>query len=58
MVILDLGVCPDLHLDISRRFWLKLAKVENLKVWNVHRFDRELNLMLSGLDCRFGSWNM
>lgn len=42
MVIFDFGVCPNSYLDVSRMFWLELAKVDNLKVWKIHRFDREL----------------
>jgi len=29
---LDLYVCLGLHFVVSRRFWLKLEKVSNLKV--------------------------
>jgi len=57
MVILDSGVCPNLHLDISRRIRHQLAKVGNLKVWKVHKFDRELTLRISDSDCGFGNWN-
>ena len=57
MVILDLGICPDLFLDVPRRFKHYLAKVGNLKIWKVHRFDRELTSMLSSLDCCSRSWN-
>jgi len=52
-----LGVCQDLHLDVSRRFRYYLTKVGNLMVWNVHKFDRELTLMISGLICGSGNWN-
>lgn len=58
MVILDLCVCPYLYLDVSRIFQDYLVKVGNMKVWNVHKFDWELALTISGLDCCFGSWNM
>jgi len=37
-----LGVCLYLLLGVSKRFRLYLAKVDNLKVWKVHRLDREL----------------
>ena len=51
MVFSDSDVCLNLHLDVSRRFRHKLAKVRNFKVWKVHRFDRELTLMISYSDC-------
>ena len=31
-------------------------KVVNLKIWNVHKFDQKLTLMISGSDC--GSKNI
>lgn len=54
MVILDLGVCLYLNFDVSRRFWLKLSKVGNFKNFRVYKFDRELTLIVSGLDCCSG----
>lgn len=53
MVILDLDVCPNLDLEVPRMFWLYFLKVNNLKIWRVYRFDRELTLMISDLDYYF-----
>lgn len=55
MVILDLGVCPDLDLLVRRVIWCILEKIEMLKVWKVEKFDRELTLLISGLDFNLGS---
>lgn len=56
MVTLDLGICPYLHLDVARMFLHYLAKVDNLKVWKVHRYERECTSILSGLDYFPESW--
>lgn len=57
MAIFDLGICPNLHLDVSRRFRYYLAKDGNLKAWNIHMFNWELTLRIFCLNCCLGSWN-
>jgi len=57
MVIFDLVLFPDLDLDVHGFIWCFMTKVEKLKVWKVHRFDRELTLLISGSDCSFRGWN-
>lgn len=56
MMILDLGICLELDLEVPRVIRLYLPKVGNLYVWRVHRFDRGLTLIISKLDCCFGTW--
>ena len=57
MMILVLGVCPDVDLEVRRSFRFELAKVRKLEVWKVKKFDRELTLILSGWNCCSRSWN-
>ena len=57
MVILVLGACPDVDLDVRRSFRLELAKVRKLKVWKVEKFDGELTLLISGRHFGSGIWN-
>jgi len=38
VVILDLGVCPDVDLKVRRSFRRELAKVGKLKVWKILKF--------------------
>lgn len=57
MMILDLGVFSYLDLEVHGRFWLYLPKVGNLKVWKVHRLDRELTFRLLGFNYGFGTWS-
>lgn len=57
MVILNLGVCPYLDLEVSRLVWCFLMKVKKLKVWKVERFNWELTLLISGSNFGYGSWN-
>jgi len=48
MVILDSILCPDVDLEVCRLIWCHLVKDGKWNVWKVNRFDRELNLMISG----------
>lgn len=50
MVIFDSVLCLDVDLMVHRLIWYRLAKVGKWNVWKLNRFDRELNLMISGWD--------
>lgn len=57
MVILDLAICSDFYLEVSRRLGLYLSRVGNLKVWRVHRLDQGFPFMILDCDCVSRTWS-
>lgn len=56
-MILHLGACLDVDLEIRRSFQRELTKVRKFNIWKVGKFDRELTLLISGSYSDSGSWN-
>jgi len=55
-MILVLGACPDIDLEVCRLFRCQLAEVGNLMIFG--KFDQELTILIPGSDSDSESWSM